>query len=105
MDPIESGSNPDPDTQHCLKIFHKNTFLRISINHIHFPLTKAGLFNGVPEEAYISVETPIYPSQILLYLLQLLGFLSISLSFYQGKKGYLRNCSVHTTPKKCSYDL
>ena len=62
-----------------LKIFHKNTFVGISINPFHFPLTKAGLFDGVPEEADISVEAPIYPSQILLYLLQFLGFLSISL--------------------------
>jgi hypothetical protein len=64
-----------------LKIFHKNTFVGISINPSNFPLTKAGLFNGIPKEADISVEAPIYPSQILLYLLQLLGFLSISLSF------------------------
>jgi hypothetical protein len=105
MDPVESGSNPDPDTQHCLKIIHKNMFVGVSINPFHFPLTKAGLFNGVPEEADISVETTIYPSQILLYLLQFLGLLFISLLFSRGKKSYLRTSRLHTTLKKCSYDL
>jgi hypothetical protein len=81
----------------------KNMWIRIGSRTLL--LTKASLFNGVPKEADISVETPIYPSQILLYLLQFLGFLSISLFFLQGKKGYLRNSRVHTTLKMIYEDL
>jgi hypothetical protein len=104
-----SGSIPQTNGSRSGAGRPKNMWIRwIRIGSGTLLLTKAGLLNGVPEEADISVEAPIYPSQILLYLLQFLGFLSISLSFYQRKRereGYLRNSREHTTLKTFSYDL